>query len=161
MLVGAFLGFVIPTLSTVLTSTFQLPIPYNLALVPTVFFPISVAYALLKYSLFDLGNVLRVGLSRMALTAFLLAIYALLALFAGPWAGIYGSDPLVPIFFSVLVVLLFNPLLRWIEGKVDRYLYRQDYDPALVQREIRLFLRSLADTAPLAAGFLQRVSERM
>jgi len=40
MLVGAFLGFVIPTLSTVLTSTFQLPIPYNLALVPTVFFPI-------------------------------------------------------------------------------------------------------------------------
>jgi signal transduction histidine kinase len=161
MLVGAFLGFVIPTLSTVLTSTFQLPIPYNLALVPTVFFPISVAYALLKYSLFDLGNVLRVGLSRMALTAFLLAIYALLALFAGPWAGIYGSDPLVPIFFSVLVVLLFNPLLRWIEGKVDRYLYRQDYDPALVQQEISLFLRSLADTAPLAAGFLQRVSERM
>jgi signal transduction histidine kinase len=161
MLVGAFLGFVIPTLSTVLTSTFQLPIPYNLALVPTVFFPISVAYALLKYSLFDLGNVLRVGLSRMALTAFLLAIYALLALFAGPWAGIYGSDPLVPIFFSVLVVLLFNPLLRWIEGKVDRYLYKQDYDPALVQQEISLFLRSLADTAPLAAGFLQRVSERM
>ncbi len=161
MLVGAFLGFVIPTLSTVLTSTFQLPIPYNLALVPTVFFPISVAYALLKYSLFDLGNVLRVGLSRMALTAFLLAIYSLLALFAGPWAGIYGSDPLVPIFFSVFVVLLFNPLLRWIEGKVDRYLYRQDYDPALVQQEISLFLRSLADTAPLAAGFLQRVSERM
>jgi signal transduction histidine kinase len=161
MIVGAFLGFVLPTFSTVLTSSFRLPIPYNLALVPTVFFPISVAYALLKYSLFDLGNVLRVGLSRMALTALLLAIYALLALLAGPWAGIYGSDPLVPIFFSVLVVLLFNPLLRRIEAAVDRYVYRQDYDPVTVQREISLFLRSLADTAPLAAGFLRRVSERM
>jgi signal transduction histidine kinase len=161
MLVGSLLGFIIPTLSTVLTSTFHVPIPYNLALVPTVFFPISVAYALLKYSLFDLGNVLRVGLSRIALTAFLLAIYALLALVAGPWAGIYGSDPLVPVFFSLLVVLLFNPLLRWLEAAVDRYVYRQDYDPALVQQDISLFLRSLADPAPLAAGFLERVTRRM
>jgi signal transduction histidine kinase len=161
MLVGAFLGFVIPTFSTVLTSTFRVPIPYNLALVPTVFFPISVAYALLKYSLFDLGNALRVGLSRIALTALLLAIYSLLALAAGPWAGIYGSDPLLPIFFSVLVVLLFNPLLRRLEAAVDRYVYRQDYDPVSVQQEISLFLRSLADPGPLAAGFLQRVGERM
>jgi signal transduction histidine kinase len=158
MFVGAFLGFVIPTFSTVLTSSFHLPIPYNLALVPTVFFPISVAYALLKYSLFDLGNVLRVGLSRAALAAFLLAIYALLALFAGPWLGIYGSDPLVPIFFSVLVVLFFNPLLRRIEGAVDRYVYRQDYDPGEVQQEVSLYLRSLAEPGALASGFLQRVS---
>ena len=161
MFVGAFLGFVIPTFSTVLTSSFRVPIPYNLALVPTVFFPISVAYALLKYSLFDLGNVLRVALSRTALAAFLLAIYAVLALFAGPWVGIYGSDPLVPIFFSVLVVLVFNPLLRWIEGAVDRYVYRQDYDPAEVQQEVSLFLRSLAQPGALASGFLQRVSGRM
>jgi signal transduction histidine kinase len=161
MFVGAFLGFVIPTFGTVLTSSFQLPIPYNLALVPTVFFPISVAYALLKYSLFDLGNVLRVGLSRTALAALLLAIYALLALFAGPWAGIYGSDPLVPIFFSILVVLLFNPLLRWIEGAVDRYVYCQDYDPLEVQQEVSLFLRSLAEPGALASGFLQRTIDRM
>jgi signal transduction histidine kinase len=161
MFVGALLGFVIPTFSTVLTSSFQLPIPYNLALVPTVFFPISVAYALLKYSLFDLGNALRVGLSRTALAAFLLAIYSLLVLFIGPWVGIYGSDPLVPIFFSVLVVLVFNPLLRWIEAAVDRYLYRQDYDPDQVQQEVSLFLRSLAEPMALASGFLTSVTERM
>ena len=54
--VGALLGFLLPALMTVLTSSWQLQIPYNLALIPTVFFPISVAFALLKYSLFDLGN---------------------------------------------------------------------------------------------------------
>jgi signal transduction histidine kinase len=161
MFVGAFLGFVVPTFATVLTSSFKLPIPYNLALVPTIFFPVSVAYALLKYSLFDLGNVLRVGLSRTALAAFLLAIYALVALLAGPWAGIYGSDPLVPVFFSILVVLLFNPLLRWIEGAIDRYVYRQDYDSVEVQQEVSFFLRSLAEPKALAAGFLQRVSQPM
>jgi hypothetical protein len=70
MFVGALLGFLVPGLTTVLTTIFQLKIPYNLALVPTVFFPISIAYALLKYSLFDLGNALRVTVSRIALMGF-------------------------------------------------------------------------------------------
>src|SRR5438067_12985010 len=54
--VGGVLGFLLPTLGTVLTSSLDWAIPYNLALVPTVFFPLSVTYALLKYSLFELGN---------------------------------------------------------------------------------------------------------
>ncbi|HXV79912.1 MAG TPA: ATP-binding protein [Candidatus Binatia bacterium] len=161
MFAGALLGFLLPTLSTVLTSSFRLAIPYNVALVPTIFFPLSVAYALLKYSLFDLGNALKVGLSRIALTAFLLAMYAVVVVLLGPWAGIYDNDPLVPLFFSVLVVLFFNPLLRWIEAAVNRYIYRQDYDPAEVQEEISLFLRSLASPAALATAFVQRVRERM
>ena len=160
MFVGALLGFLLPTLSTVLTSSFQLAIPYNVALVPTVFFPLSVAYALLKYSLFDLGNALKVGLSRIALTAFLLAMYALVVFLLAPWVGT-ESDPFVPLFFSVLVVVVFNPLLRWIEAVVDRYIYRQDYDPVRVQEEVSLFLRSLAPPPAVAAGFVQRVKDRM
>jgi signal transduction histidine kinase len=156
MLVGALLGFLVPTAATVLTSSFHLPIPYNLALVPTVFFPLSVAYALLKYSLFDLGNVLKVALSRIVLTAFLLAMYAAIVFLLSPWAG-GDRDPFVPLFFSVIVVLVFNPLLRWMETVVDRYVYRQDYDPARVQEEVSLFLRSLAEPSTLANGFIERV----
>jgi signal transduction histidine kinase len=158
--VGGLLGLLIPTLSTVLTSSFQLAIPYNVALVPTVFFPLSVAFALLKYSLFDLGNSLKVGLSRIALTVFLLAMYALVVVLLGPW-GSTESDPFIPLFFSVLVVIVFNPLLRWIEAVVDRYIYRQDYDPVRVQEEVSLFLRSLARPPALATGFVQRVQDRM
>src|SRR5262245_5025397 len=160
MFVGALLGFLLPTLSTVLTSSFQLAIPYNVALVPTVFFPLSVAYALLKYSLFDLGNALKVGLSRIALTAFLLAMYALVVFLLAPWVGT-ESEPFVPLFFSVLVVVVFNPLLRWIEAVVDRCIYRQDYDPVRVQEEGSLLIRSLAPPQVLATGFIQRVRGRM
>ena len=159
MFVGALLGFLLPTLSTVLTSSFQLVIPYNVALVPTIFFPLSVAYALLKYSLFDLGNALKVGLSRIALTGFLLAMYAGVVILLGPWAGVYGNDPLVPLFFSVLVVLVFKPLLRRIETAVNRYIYRQDYDPAKIQEEVSMFLRSLASPQALATGFVHRVKD--
>jgi signal transduction histidine kinase len=161
MFAGALLGFLLPTFGTVLTSSFQLAIPYNVALVPTIFFPLSVAYALLKYSLFDLGNALKVGLSRIALTAFLLAIYAVVVILLGPWAGVYSNDSLVPLFFSVLVVLVFNPLLRWIEAVVNRYIYRQDYDAAQVQEEISLLLRSLASPSALATAFVQNLRNGM
>jgi signal transduction histidine kinase len=161
MFVGALLGFLIPALITVLTSSFRLSIPYNVALLPTVFFPISVAYALLKYSLFDLGNALRVALSRIALMALLIGIYAVIALLVAPWAGQYAKDPLVPIFFSILVVAIFNPLLRWLESIVDRYIYRQDYDAIQVQEEISLFLRSLDSAPALATGFVERIAQAL
>lgn len=157
MFVGALAGFLIPALTTVLTSSLQLPIPYNLALVPTVFFPISVAYALLKYSLFDLGKVLKLALSRVALLAVLVAIYAMVAIAVAPWAGENARDPLVLLFFSLLVVMLFNPLLRRFEAVVDRYIYRLDYDPAQVQAQVSLFLRTLDSAPALAKGFIERL----
>jgi signal transduction histidine kinase len=157
--VGGVLGFLLPTLGTVLTSSFRWHIPYNSALVPTIFFPLSVAYALLKYSLFELGNTFKVVLTRIALAALLLALYAVVVLLMRPWFGSYENDPLVPLLFSVLVVSIFNPLLSWIEKVVDRYIYRQDYDPRLVEKEVSLYLRSLAGARNLANGFLKRVTE--
>ncbi|MBM2806049.1 MAG: Histidine kinase protein [Deltaproteobacteria bacterium] len=157
MFVGALAGFVIPALTAVLTSSLQLPIPYNLALLPTVFFPLSVAYALLKYSLFDLGRVFKIALSRVALLVVLLAIYAAVAFLVAPWAAENAKDPLVLMFFSVLVVVLFNPVLRWLERVIDRHLYQQDYDPAQVQAKVSLFLRTLAGAPALAKGFIEQI----
>jgi len=157
MFVGALLGFLVPGLMTVLTSSYRVAIPYNLALVPSIFFPISIAYALLKYSLFDLGNALRVTVSRIALMGLLIGVYTVVALLLAPWAGEYAKEPLIPILFSILVVAIFNPLLRWLEHVVDRFVYRQDYDPVQVHEETSLFLRSLDEAPVLAQGFLDRV----
>jgi len=154
---GALAGFFIPALTTVLTSWLDLPIPYNIALLPTVFFPISVAYALLKYSLFDLGKILKLALSRIALLAALVAIYAIVAIAVAPWAGASAKDPLILLFFSLLVVMLFNPLLRRLEGVVDRYIYRLDYDPAALQTQVSMFLRTLESAPALAMGFIERI----
>ncbi|HVO91637.1 MAG TPA: GAF domain-containing sensor histidine kinase [Terriglobales bacterium] len=155
--VGALLGFLLPAFMAMMTSAWGFPIPYNVALVPTVFFPISVAYALLKYSLFELGNVLRLGLSRVGLFALLVALYASVAFLVVPWIGDHSTGPLVPVFFAVLVIAVFNPLLRWLEGLVDRYIFRQNYDPVQVQQEIGLYLRSLDQGPALAKGFIDRL----
>ena len=63
----------------------------------------------------------------------------------------------MPIFFSILVVAIFNPIQRWLEQVVDRYIYRQEYDSAQVQSEISFFLRTLEDAPAFAEGFVLRV----
>ena len=161
ILFGAFVGFFLPTLGTVLTSSFAWEVPYNLSFMPVVFFPLSVAYALLKYSLFEMDVVVKAGLTRGALAGLLLLLYILLVSVLGVGAGIYGQDPLVPLFFSVLVVLIFNPLLRWIEGAVDRYVYRKEYDPGQLQDEASALLRSLSRPRALAERCAGLMAERM
>jgi signal transduction histidine kinase len=83
------------------------------------------------------------------------------AFWIAPWAGAYDNDPLVPLFFSVVIVLVFNPLLRRIENVVNWYIDRQEYDPAQVQNNVSLFLRSLSVASQLAKGFLSRVTAQM
>ncbi len=158
---GAIVGFLLPTFGTVLTSSLHWEIPYNLLLIPSVFFPLSVAYALLKYNLFDLDLVIKVGLTRFALTGSLLLIYIVLVSLLSPFVGRYDKDPLIPLFFSILVVILFNPLLRWIEGAVDRYLLRKEYDPFQLQNDVSSLLRSLSRPRAVAERYLRLVAARM
>lgn len=158
---GAVVGFFLPTLGTVLTTYFRWDLPYNFLLMPTVFFPLSVAYALLKYSLFDFDMVLKLALTRAALMGVLLLVYALVVSALGLSFGLYGKDSLVPLLFSVLVVILFNPLLRWIEGLVDRYLEPKEYDPLKLQDEVSRLLRSLARPQVVSKKYLDLVAEQV
>jgi len=156
--VGSILGFFIPTLGTVLDSLFDWGIPHNALLLGAVFFPLSVTYALLQYNLFDIDAILKVGLTRGGLTALLLLIYVAVVFLLGVPFGIYHNDPAVPLLFSLLVALLFNPLLRWIEGVVGRYVYGREYDSVQLQREISLLLRSLSKPQTVTAEFLEAIS---
>ena len=158
---GSIVGFFLPTFGTVLASFFYWAIPYNLLLIPTVFFPLSVAYALLKYNLFDLDVVLKVGLTRGALTGVLLLIYVLLVFVLSPLVGIYEKDSVVALFFSILVVIVFNPLLRWIERVMNHLLFRKEYDPTRLQGEVSLLLRSLSKAQSTAQQCLSLVTGRM
>ena len=158
---GSILGFFLPTFGTVLASFFYWAIPYNLLLIPAVFFPLSVAYALLKYNLFDLDVVLKVGLTRGALTGALLLIYVLLVSVLSPLVGIYEKNSVVALFFSILVVIVFNPLLRWIERVMNRLLFRKEYDPNRLQSEVSLLLRSLSKPQSTAEQYLSLVTGRM
>ena len=161
ILVGAALGFFIPTFGTVLVSSFEWAIPHNVLLVAAVCFPLSVAYALLEYNLFDIDAILKVGVTRGGLTGLLLLIYVALVYVLSVSFGVYENAPLVPLLFSLLVALVFNPLLRWIEGVVGRFVYRREYDPAQIQSEISSLLRSLSRPKEVTDKYLNALSRWM
>jgi signal transduction histidine kinase len=161
ILVGAVVGFFVPTLGTVLASSFYYEIPYNLLMIPAVFFPLSVAYALVKYNLFDIDSLLKAGLTRAAVTAILLVIYVSVVAVLSLSLGDYATDPLVPFFFSALVAVVFNPLLRWVERGVDRYFYQREYEPMELQSEVSALLRSLSRPQAAAENFLRILAKHL
>lgn len=158
---GAIFGFFLPTSGAVLAHLSGWPIPHNLILVPAVFFPLCVAYALLQYNLFEIDNVLKIGLTRGAHTGILLAIYVLIVGSLNLATTIDEQSFLAPLLFSVLVVLLFNPVLRWVEGVIDLYFYRKEYDHAILQGEVSSLLRTLSQPEIIAEKYLQTITERM
>ena len=161
VLVGAIFGFFLPTLGTVLVSSFHWDIPYNFLLIPTVFFPLSVAIALVKYDLFEIDVLLKASLTRIALTGALLLIYVVIASFLSFSLGVYETDALAPLLFSILVALVFNPMMRSTEALVNRYLDRKEYDPKQLQSEVSALFRSLARPQAVAQKYLEKITGRI
>jgi len=157
---GAILGFFIPTFGTVIGSYYLLEVPHNLLLIFTVCFPLSVAFALLKYNLFDIDAVFKTGL-QVTLTAGLLLVYVLAVVILSVSVEIYEEDYLFPLLLSALVVLVFSPLVRWLGDVVSRYVYRREYDPVLLQREVSSLLRTLSRPQDLAEKYLKAVNDRI
>jgi signal transduction histidine kinase len=158
---GAVIGFFLPTLGAALGSLFVWQIPFNLLLVTAVFFPLSVAYALARYSLFDMGAVLKLSLTRGALTAVLLLIYVVVISALGFTVDVSEASLLAPALFSTLIVLIFNPMLQGIEAVVDRYVYRREYDLDGAQEEIGFLLRTLSEPRNTAQRYLSALSDKI
>ncbi len=135
-------------------------VPHNLLLIFPVCFPLSVAFALLKYNLFDIDAVFKRGL-KVTLTAGLLLADVLVVVILSVSVGIYKEDYLFPLLLSILFVLVFGPLVRLIENVVSRYFYRREYDPVLLQREVSSLLRTLSRPQDLAEKYLKTLKDRI
>jgi class 3 adenylate cyclase len=131
------LGFAPPILGTVVEALFQVTVPYLNALWRlTLLFPVVMAYAMVRYDLFDVRAALRVGAVYSVVTGLVVLGYT------GAIAGVdllltnweVSHSPIVAAaVMAVLVVVLLNPLYVRSQRVVDRLFFRQRVD---VQRSI-------------------------
>jgi class 3 adenylate cyclase len=131
------LGFVPPILGTVAEALFQVTVPYLNALWKlTLLFPAVLAYAMVRYDLFDVRASIRAGAVYSAVTGLVVlgytgAIAATDLLLTG-WEA--SQSPVVAAaVMAVLVVVILNPLYLRSQRVVDRLFFRQRVD---VQRSI-------------------------
>jgi class 3 adenylate cyclase len=132
LMAGFSAGYLLPVLGTATEAVFRISIPYlNHLWKLTILFPLAVAYAMIRYNLFDLRALVRIGTIYSAVTGFVVLVYAgSIALLNVSLSRLELSvSPLIPAALVSLVVVLFlNPVYARTQALVDRVFFRQRYD---------------------------------
>ena len=159
------LGYVPPILGTAAEALFQVTVPYlNAMWKLTLLFPIVMAYAMVRYDLFDVRAALRAGAVYSAATGLVVLAYT---------GAIAGTDILLanweaaqsPIVaaavMAVLVVVLLNPLYLRSQRLVDRLFFRQRVDVQRSIEHVSEVMSGLLDLRRIVELLTQTVEEQL
>jgi len=85
--------------------------------------PLTFAYAIVRFQLLDIRVILRKGLLYTLTTAVVTGLYALGIAFFNSWFSgtAVAASRFFPLVFALVIVLLFEPLRRRIQGPIDRF----------------------------------------
>jgi hypothetical protein len=128
-----------------------------------LFFPITVAIAILRYQLFDIDQIIRRTLQYSVLTGLLgLVYFGSVVLLQGILGQTTGErSPLVLVLSTLLIAGLFAPLRGRIQTIIDRRFYRQKYDAAKVLADFARTARDETDINQLTGRLVEVVQETL
>ncbi len=123
--------------------------------------PLSVAFAILRYRLWDIDLVIRRTLSYGAITAVLALLYlGGVTLFQQILTSLIGQNsPLAVVLSTLLVAALFTPLRRRVQTAIDRRFYRQKVDAARALEEFSVDARREVELEVLSSRLATVVQE--
>jgi len=128
------------------------------ALVPT-----TIAFAILRYRLWDIDLIIRRTLIYSVLTGLLaLAYFGSVIVLEGLVRGLTGGQsPLVIVLSTLLIAALFVPMRSRVQRAIDRAFYRRKYDAARTLAAFGAQARDETDLARLSEQLQQTVQETM
>jgi hypothetical protein len=141
----------------------------NLARPPLVYLcllalPISLAFSILRYRLWDIDLLIRRTLIYSVLTAALVVVYfssvVVLQVLVGTLTG-ESRPPLVTVLSTLAIAALFVPL-RWrVQNLIDRRFYRRQYDAARTLASFATGARDDVELEHLSGRLLEVVQDTM
>jgi len=143
-------------------------VPYFLGFVPTpwmkfsalslIFLPVTFGYAILRYRLMDVDIIFRRGIAYTLATATIIGLYiGVLALFADFFRTQIPITSRAGWLAIVVTALLFQPIVNWIQARLDRFFHRERYD---YRRTLLEFARELTSELHVDR-LLDQVTERL
>ena len=138
-----------------------LPVDFKFVSPFFVIFPLTIAYAILRYKLFDINPVIRRSLVYTILTGLITGLYALaIALFNLLFSQleIYRL-PLLSLVFMVVLVILFNPLRVRVQNLVGRLFFKKGHDYRKLLKETSEVMASTLSSQEISEYILEVVDD--
>lgn len=162
MLVAGLVSFVPLLVVLALTFVFRTPIPWYLAMLWVVFFPLAVGYGMLRKQLFDVRNAARSSAAYGTATFTITAVFAFSITFADDLIQRYGVNVRsVQVILLFLAILAFNPLRERMQGLVDRLFDRDRARYRQAVREISEAMVSMLSLGEIGDRILVAVTDTM
>ncbi len=161
---GALVSFLPVLLVLVLQNLFQTSLPWYLAFLWFVFFPVAVGYGIVRRQLFDVRVVAKSSVVYGAATLAITGLYAFLITFASTVVArfdVNAQSPWFSVVFLFFAILAFNPLRDRLQQLVDRVFDRDRslYRKAL--REISEAMVSMLSTKEIVDRILVALTDTM
>jgi two-component system, NtrC family, sensor kinase len=160
---GTLVGSLPVSLLYILPRLFDLALPpwLKLSILGLVLVPLCFGYAIIRYRLMDVDIIFKRGLAYTAATAAVATVYfALVALITYIFHA-QTTGPVGGMIAIVIAAFLFQPFREWIQGRLDRFFYRDrlDYRRTLIE-----FGRTLTNEVrldPMLGSVMDRISQTL
>jgi PAS domain S-box-containing protein len=162
ILLGSVIAF-LPVVPWLLLNALGRPVTFLAPLYTPLFavFPLSIAYAILRYRLMDIDQLLSRGLAYGALTFLIVTAYFVLTNGLSHFFAVKSSDPILLSLFVLTLVLLFNPLRNWAQRLVDRAFFRDTEKHSISLRGLSRKLAQTLDMETVQVEIGKRIEERL
>ena len=151
MIFGVAISFLPVGILMILALALKVYFPFNFIPVFVVFFPIFIAYSIVKHNLFDADVIIRRTVGYAVVTLVVIAAYVGVSVTLNVLLGQYQAvqSRAFPILFTLGIILIFNPLRDRIQALVDRIFFRKEYDSGEIVKKIGNAMTSLLDLSQI------------
>ncbi len=163
MMFGVGIAFIPPGVLAVSVIAADVYFPFNFIPFFTIFFPVSIAYAIVRHNLFDADALIQRTAGYFVLTAMVIGAYALLSVVLNFYLGQYrlAESKMFPILFTVGVIFVFNPLRDRVQALIDRLFFRKEYDYGSIVQEVGDAMTSLLDLRDILKRLTRTFQEKL
>jgi signal transduction histidine kinase len=157
---GSILAF-LPFFIWAVLSVFR-PTPFNpwLYMPSTILFPLSIAYAMLRYNQLNFDRLLTASASYVIAGAFVVVIYFVIAYLISLVAGSSQTlfdNPGLAVFFVLLAVILLDRPRQHLERTIERVFFKGRYDTQTVLQNYSQRLTEVSDLTSVVQALREQV----